>query len=48
MLSGLFLPTSGTANIYEKSIIYEMDEIRAITGVCPQHDILWNEVKFFF
>lgn len=48
MLSGLFLPTSGNATLYGKSILYEMDEIREITGVCPQHDILWNEVIILF
>ena len=23
---------------------YEMDEIRKLTGICPQHDVLFNEL----
>src|SRR5689334_9927413 len=44
MLTGLFSPTSGDALIFGKSILTDMDEIRRFTGVCPQHDILWNEL----
>ena len=44
MMTGLFHPTSGAGFIYGKSIKTQMDEIRRFTGVCPQHDILWNEL----
>jgi len=44
MLTGLFEPTLGDATIYGHSIVSSMDQIRRIMGVCPQHDILWNEL----
>lgn len=44
ILSGLFSPTSGDATIFGRSVLTDMDEIRRFTGVCPQHDILWNEL----
>lgn len=44
MMTGLFEPTFGDATIYGHSIVSEMDDIRRIMGVCPQHDILWNEL----
>lgn len=44
MLTGLFTPTNGDAQIYGLSIVNEMDKVRQILGVCHQHDILWNEL----
>ena len=44
ILTGLFPPTSGDAFIYGRSILTEMNEIRAMMGVCPQHDILWDDM----
>jgi len=44
MLTGLFSPTSGDATIFGHSVVEDMDSVRAITGVCPQHDILWREL----
>jgi ABC-type multidrug transport system ATPase subunit len=44
MLTGFFEPTSGTAFINGKNIIGEIDEIHAIMGICPQHDILWDQL----
>mmetsp|Transcript_34256 Transcript_34256/g.55413 ORF Transcript_34256/g.55413 Transcript_34256/m.55413 type:complete len:1506 (+) Transcript_34256:171-4688(+) len=44
MLTGLFAPTSGDAVIFGNSIIDDMEKIRKVMGVCPQHDILWNEL----
>lgn len=44
MLTGLFPPTSGDAQIAGLDIIDNMDEIREQLGVCPQHDILWPEL----
>ncbi|KAJ3451984.1 abc transporter a family member 1-related [Anaeramoeba flamelloides] len=44
MLTGLFPPTEGTAKIYGKSILSEISQVRDNLGVCPQHDILWDEL----
>jgi ABC-type multidrug transport system ATPase subunit len=44
MLTGLFSPTSGTAFIYGKNVLSDMDEIQNVMGVCPQHNILWDEL----
>lgn len=40
MLTGILKPTSGNAKICGYDLNEEMDEIRKILGVCPQHDIL--------
>ena len=42
MLTGLLEPTSGRAEVFGKDIFNEMDEIRKILGVCPQHDVLFE------
>jgi len=44
MLTGLFPATSGDAFVRGNSIFRDMDEIRKSLGVCPQHDILWDEL----
>jgi ABC-type multidrug transport system ATPase subunit len=44
MMTGLFTPSSGTAFIYGHNVLSDMDEIQNITGVCPQHNILWDEL----
>jgi len=44
ILTGLFEPTYGDAFIYGLSVVNQMETIRRIMGVCPQHDILWNEL----
>jgi ATP-binding cassette subfamily A (ABC1) protein 3 len=44
MLTGLFTPTSGDAIIFGSSIIDGMEDIRRVMGVCPQHDILWDQL----
>lgn len=44
ILTGLFGPTSGDAFVFNKSILTEMTAIRRSMGVCPQHDVLWNEL----
>jgi ABC-type multidrug transport system ATPase subunit len=43
-LSGLTPPTAGDALFYGKSVTKNMDEIRSMLGICPQHDILFNEL----
>jgi len=37
-------PSSGTAEVYNYDIGKDMDSIRQIMGVCPQFDILWEEL----
>ncbi|CAL0326631.1 unnamed protein product [Lupinus luteus] len=44
MLVGLLPPTSGDALVFGKNIVSDIDEIRKILGVCPQHDILFPEL----
>ncbi|CAG8486132.1 3808_t:CDS:10 [Ambispora leptoticha] len=44
MLAGLLKPTSGSAFIYGKNILTDMTLIRTSMGICPQHDILFNDL----
>jgi ATP-binding cassette subfamily A (ABC1) protein 3 len=44
MLTGLYPPTKGTAYIYGKTITEDMDLVRMSMGVCPQHDVLYDEL----
>lgn len=44
MLSGLTPTTSGDALIYNLSVSTQMSEIRKIMGICPQHDILFDDL----
>lgn len=43
-LTGLIEPSFGDAFIFNKSIVSEIDDVRKISGVCPQHDIIWPEL----
>lgn len=43
ILTGMFTPTSGTATIYGKDICTDMDSIRLSLGMCPQHNILFQQ-----
>lgn len=43
ILTGLFPPTSGTALINGYDIRTDMDVIRRHLGMCPQHNVLFNE-----
>ncbi|GFR51512.1 hypothetical protein Agub_g13927, partial [Astrephomene gubernaculifera] len=46
-LTGAIPPTGGEALVYEEPISSAggLDRIRAQMGVCPQFDILWNELS---
>ncbi|XP_053199909.1 phospholipid-transporting ATPase ABCA1-like [Scomber japonicus] len=44
ILTGLFPPTSGTALINGLDIHTDMDSIRKYLGMCPQHNVLFNEL----
>ncbi|CAG8468063.1 989_t:CDS:2, partial [Scutellospora calospora] len=44
ILSGLTPATNGDALLYGYSVRNDMNKIRKIMGVCPQHDILFNDL----
>lgn len=44
MLTGMFPPSSGTAYLNSKDIRTEIDEARQSLGLCPQHNILFDEL----
>jgi len=44
MLTGLLKPTEGRAEVFGINMFEEMDEIRTILGVCPQHDVLFRNL----
>ncbi|XP_010781491.1 ATP-binding cassette sub-family A member 1-like [Notothenia coriiceps] len=44
ILTGLFPPTSGTALINGYDILSDMDSIRKYLGMCPQHNVLFNDL----
>ncbi len=44
ILTGLFPPSDGTAKINGMDIRSDMDTIRQSLGVCPQHNVLFDEL----
>lgn len=44
ILTGMFPPSSGTAYLNGKDIRTEIDEARQSLGLCPQHNILFDEL----
>lgn len=54
LLTGLFGATEGTAEIFGVDIFNDMDRVRQIMGVCPQHDVLFElltaqeHLEFFY
>ncbi|KAK4312219.1 hypothetical protein Pmani_016341 [Petrolisthes manimaculis] len=44
MLTGLFPPSSGTALVGGYDIVKQMNEVRRSLGLCPQHDVLFDEL----
>ncbi len=44
MLVGFTQPSHGTATIEGFDITKDMDRIYTLMGVCPQHDILWENL----
>ncbi|XP_075306746.1 phospholipid-transporting ATPase ABCA1 [Odontesthes bonariensis] len=44
ILTGLFPPTSGTALINGYDIRADIDNIRKYLGMCPQHNVLFDEL----
>lgn len=44
MLTGMIQPTTGGASVFAQDIITDMQQIRTFMGVCPQHNILFNDL----
>ncbi|CAD5206396.1 unnamed protein product [Bursaphelenchus okinawaensis] len=44
ILCGLYPPSEGTARVYHMDIRTDMTEIRKTLGICPQHNILFDEM----
>eukprot|EP01101_Sappina_pedata_P003839 TRINITY_DN1556_c0_g1_i4.p1 TRINITY_DN1556_c0_g1~~TRINITY_DN1556_c0_g1_i4.p1 ORF type:complete len:1123 (-),score=390.98 TRINITY_DN1556_c0_g1_i4:78-3446(-) len=44
MLTGLIPPSSGSARMEGYEMPQEIDQIRQHIGVCPQHDVLWDDL----
>lgn len=42
MLTGLFQATAGAAEVFGINMFEQMDRVRQIMGVCPQHDVLFE------
>ena len=38
------LPSPGNAYFYGLAITEDLDSIRNMLGVCPQHDVLWGNL----
>ncbi len=43
-MTGLLSPTEGTAILNGYDITEDIDKAREVIGVCPQFDILWDEL----
>jgi ATP-binding cassette, subfamily A (ABC1), member 3 len=44
MLTGMLEFTSGEGEVFGKNIVSEMDDIRGFMGICPQHNILFDDL----
>ena len=44
MITGLFPPTSGTAIVNGYDIRYDIESLRNTLGLCPQHNVLFDEL----
>jgi ABC-type multidrug transport system ATPase subunit len=44
ILTGLNRPTSGHATVYGRRVPDEMEMVQGMTGVCPQHDLLFDDL----
>ena len=44
MLTGLIPPTAGFARVMGLDLSSDMSDIRKIIGICPQHDVLWDDL----
>ena len=44
MLNGTIAPTKGAANVFGIDMFNNIEEVRKMFGVCPQHDILFSNL----
>jgi ATP-binding cassette, subfamily A (ABC1), member 3 len=44
MLTGLMSSTSGDAKVFDLNMFGQMNEVRKILGICPQHDVLFEKL----
>ncbi|GMF11425.1 unnamed protein product [Phytophthora lilii] len=44
MLTGLIPPTAGDATLYGCSIKHDFQQLRRVIGICPQHDVLFQDL----
>ncbi|KAG9307569.1 hypothetical protein G9A89_023134 [Geosiphon pyriformis] len=44
ILTGLYRPSSGSASLNNFDIFTDMSKVYMSMGVCPQHDILWDDL----
>ncbi|CAI5478818.1 unnamed protein product [Closterium sp. Yama58-4] len=44
MMMGFLQPSEGAATVEGMGIVDDMDAIYSIMGVCPQHDLLWEQL----
>ena len=44
MLTGLLSKTEGEGQIFDYDLFEQMDQVRQLMGVCPQHDVLFSNL----
>ena len=44
MLTGLYPPTTGTAEVNNYDIRSQISKVRRSLGLCPQHDVLYDNM----
>jgi ATP-binding cassette subfamily A (ABC1) protein 3 len=42
ILTGLYEPTQGSAEVYGVDMIKDFDKVRSFLGICPQHDVYFD------
>jgi len=42
MLTGLLQKTQGSVEVFGKDLFNDMQSVRQMMGVCPQHDVLFD------
>ena len=47
VLTGLYPPTKGDCFVYNKSIRKELDKLRESMGICPQHNVIFDDLSVY-
>lgn len=47
VLTGLFPPTQGDCFIYDRSIRRELGKLRQSMGICPQHNVIFEDMSVY-